>query len=89
MFSYTFQENNERYQIYVAEKYVLVLSLIMFYHKRMTVVYKVIGSIIYSCIYDFICIDYLVIIQHKLCAYDKQILKRSSVIFLGWVLLKE
>ena len=60
MFSYAFQEkHNKVYQISVAEKYVIVLSLIMFYRNRAAVVYKMIGCVIYSFIYNIICLGYL------------------------------
>ena len=49
-----------------------VISLIMFYHNRMTVVYKVIVSVIYSYVDTFICIDYMGILQHKLSTSDKK-----------------
>ena len=60
MFSSAFQEkHNKVYQISVAEKYVIVLSLIMFYRNRAAVVYKMIGYVIYPFIYNIICLDYL------------------------------
>ena len=65
-------KKNEIYQISVAEKYVLVISLIMFYHNRTTVLYKVIVFVIFSFIDNFIFLDYLVILQHKLSAYNNK-----------------
>ena len=58
-----FNKNNKSYQIYVAEKYALVISLIMFYHNRKTVVYKATGSVIYLFVDNYIFVDYLGIIQ--------------------------
>ena len=68
-FFLNFKKNTERYQRSVAEKNVLVLSLIMFYHNKMTVAYKLIGSAIYSFVDNFISLDYRGILQHKLFDY--------------------
>ena len=38
---------------------VSVLSLIMFYENRRIMMYKVIGLVIYTIIYDYICLKYL------------------------------
>ena len=64
-----FKKNIEIYQIFVAEKYLLVISLVMFYYNRTIVLYKLIGSIIYSFIDDFLCLDYLDTAQQKISAY--------------------
>ena len=71
-FNLHFKKNIESYQISVAEKYVLFLSLIMFYHNRTEVIYKLIVSSIYSFIDNFICIDYLGILKTK-SAYDNKL----------------
>ena len=65
-----FKKNIEIYQIFVAEKYVLVISLVMFYYNRTIVLYKLIGSIIYSFIDDFLCLDYLDTAQQNFSAYE-------------------
>ena len=57
MFSSAFQEKMKYIKDMLQKKYVLVLSLIVFYHNRTTVVYKVIGYIIYSFIDNLICLD--------------------------------
>ena len=76
MFSSAFQEkNNEGYQIYIAEKYVLFISLIIFYHNRKTVLYKMIGYVVYLFIDNLIFLDYLGMIQHKLSDYDNKLKK--------------
>ena len=46
--------NIEIHQIYVNKKYVLVISLIMFYDNSTADVYKVIGCFIYSFIYNLL-----------------------------------
>ena len=71
-------------------KYVLAISVIMFYDKSIAVLYKVIISNIYSFINNFLCIDYLGIVQQQLSdfAYNNRLEKRGSMICLGWVFLK-
>ena len=45
----------------------------MVFHNNMkTVLYKVIGSVIYSFIDNFICLDYMGILQHNLSAYNNK-----------------
>ena len=44
----------------------------MFYYNGTEVVYKVIGSVIYSYIDHFLCLEYLGILQQKLSAFDKK-----------------
>ena len=71
----------------LTKKYVSVFSLNFFDHNIKTVVYKVIGYVIYSFIDNFIYLDYMCILQHKLYAYENNVEKRSSMYFLGWVFL--
>ena len=71
MFQSSFQDKFETYQVCVNEKYALFISLIRFYYYRIGVMYKVIGSFIYSSIDNFICIDYLCILHKQLSDYDK------------------
>ena len=90
IFHYIFQEKHWKYQIFVNEKYVLVISLIMFYDNRMAVVYKLIGSVTYSLADNFLCINYLGIVQKKLSdlTYNKSLKREVQWFFLGWVFLK-
>ena len=71
-------------------KYVLVISLIMFYDNRTAVVYKVIVSVIYSSVDHFLCINYLGIVQQKLSdlTYSNRFEKWSSIICLGLLFLE-
>ena len=77
MFQSAFQGKNEIYKGYVAEKYVLVLSLILFYHNTTKCVYKVIVSVIY-----------LGTVQHMLlngstkhCTLNSQLLPMNFILF--------
>ena len=54
------------------KKYALFLSLIIFYDNMTSVVYKVIVSIIYSIIDDFLCLYYLDKLQQKLSDFEKK-----------------
>ena len=67
MFQSSFQDKFETYQVCVNEKYALFISLIRFYYYRIGVMYKVIGSFIYSFIDNLLCISYLGIVQKVLC----------------------
>ena len=60
------------------KKYLSVLSLMMFYHKEKTVVYKLIGSVINEFIDNFICLDYLGILQLFLFSYDNKFEKKFN-----------
>ena len=62
----------------------------MSYYNSIEVVYKVIGSVIYSFIDDLLCRDYMGIVQRNLSAlaYDNCFEKLCSIIFMGWVFLK-
>ena len=60
----------------LTEKYSLVLSLIIIYHNSKMVVYKVVGSVIYSYVGNFICLGYQFILQENLSSYDNK-LKRN------------
>ena len=89
MFQSSFQDKFETYQVCVNEKYALFISLIRFYYYRIGVMYKVIGSFIYSFIDNLLCISYLGIVQKVLCfSLWQQVWKLSSMSFLGWVFLK-
>ena len=70
VFKSAFQGKIEIYQIFVAEKYVLIISLVMFYYNRKIVLYKLIGYIIYSFIDNFLCLDYLDTAKQKFSAYE-------------------
>ena len=48
------------------KKNVSVLSLMMFYENRNTLMYKVIRVVIYNCIDEHICLGYLVLLQETL-----------------------
>ena len=54
------------------KKYVLFISLIILYHSNKSVVFKVMGYVIYSFVNNFICLDYLGILQQKLSAYNNK-----------------
>ena len=89
MISFVFQDKKlKAIKDLLQNKYLLVLSLVMLYHNRNTVVYKVIGCVIYSFIDNSICLDYLGILQYKLSAYDNKFEKRSSINCLAWVFLE-
>ena len=60
------------------KKYLSVLSLMMFYHKEKIVVYKLIGSVINEFIDNFICLDYLGILQLFLFSYDNKFEKKFN-----------
>ena len=47
----------------------------MFYHNKTTVVYKLIGCFIYQFIVNFICLDYLGILQRKLSSEENKFWK--------------
>ena len=49
---------------------IYVLSLIKFYGNRNILVYKVIGAVIYTIIDEYICLDYLDLLQEKLSKHD-------------------
>ena len=57
----------------LTKKYVSVFSLNFFDHNIKTVVYKVIGYVIYSFIDNLICLDYLCILQERLYDYEKKV----------------
>ena len=44
---------------------VSVISLMIFYESRNTFMYKVIGAVIYTIITEYICLDFLVLIQEN------------------------
>ena len=72
MFSFAFKDKTMKAIKDMLQKYLLSLLLMMFYHNRTTAVYKVIWSVIYSFIDDFMCLDYLVVLQNKLSAYNNR-----------------
>ena len=76
IFSTTFKYKNKSYQISVAEKYILVLSFMTFYHNINTIVHKVIVWVIYSSVDNFICLHYLGILHQRLSAYDSKFEKK-------------
>ena len=89
MFSYKFQIKTMKYiKEWPRKKYVSVISLVMFHNNRKAVMYKVIGYDIYLFIDNYICLDYLCILHKNLSAYDNKFEKQSSLICLGWALLK-
>ena len=66
------------------KKYVLFISLIILYHSNKSVVFKVMGYVIYSFVNNFICLDYLGILQQKLSPDDNKFEKLSSMICSSW-----
>ena len=82
------RQNNEIYQISIAEKYVLVISFIIFYHNIKTVLYKVMASVIYSFVGNLICLDYLVILQQNLSAYNNRFGKTKFNDLSGLVIIE-
>ena len=54
----------------LSKKNVSVLSFMMFYDKRKQFTYKVIGSVIYTIIHEYIFVDYLGLLQEKLSKND-------------------
>ena len=67
---------------------VLVISLMIFYENRTKVMYKVIGSVIYTIIHECICLDYLGLFQKPFP--NRTIFSKilSSTICLGWEYLR-
>ena len=59
----------------------------MLYENRKNM-YKNIGAVIYAIIDDYICNDYLSLLQEKLSKYDNNFEKPGSSIFLGWQYLR-
>ena len=63
-------QDHEDYQNIVDEKSVNVISLVMLYDHRDTIMFRVLGYDIYTIINKFICIDFLCLIQYKLSKHD-------------------
>ena len=60
----------------------------MFYNNIKTAVYKVIGSVIYSSIDNFICLDYLGIVHKHFSAYNNKFETTRSNDLYGFVIPK-
>ena len=56
----------------------------MFYDNRELMMNIVIGAVIYTIIDDYICLDYLGLLQAKLSKHDNKFEDTKSNIFLGW-----
>ena len=69
-FSSAFKDKNKKLSKICYRKYLLVLFFIIFYHNSNTVVYEVIGYIIYTSIDNFICLDFLGVLQQNVSSYD-------------------
>ena len=61
-----------------------VISLMTFYDNRNSLMYKFIGAVIYTIIYEYIHHDYMGLLQEKLSKHDNNFKIPSSAIFLGW-----
>ena len=70
--------NNE-----LSKSYVSVISLIMFYESRNKLRYKVVGSVVYTIIDEYIYLDYLASIQDKLSKHDNNFKKTKFKSFSG------
>ena len=55
----------------------------MFYDIRTELVYKVIGSVIYSFIENFLCLHYLGILQQKSSVFEKK--TKNEIEWFVWV----
>ena len=74
MFSSKFKDKIMKYIKDMSQKICISSLINYFYHNRMTVVNKVIGSSIYSSIDTLIYIGYMgILILHKLSAYDNKL----------------
>ena len=62
---------------------VTVISLIVYYKGRNTVVFKVLVPVIYTIPDKFVCLDYLGFHQDKLSKHEKYLATNYLVIFLG------
>ena len=56
----------------LTKSYVSVISFLMFYDNMKTMVYKVIGAVIYTIIDNYICLDYLGILQDQLSKHENK-----------------
>ena len=68
----------------ISKNNVSVISLIVFHENRTILMYNVIGVVMYTIIDDYICLDYLGLLQAKLSKHDNNFQKPSSTIFIGW-----
>ena len=57
---------------------VTVLSLTMFYENSDTVIFRVLGSVVYTIIDNYICLDYMFLFQYKLFKHDRNFENKLS-----------
>ena len=55
----------------------------MLYYDRETIMFSVLEYIIYNIVDNFICLDYMCLIQNKLSKHNKSLEKQGIMIFLG------
>ena len=58
-----------------------VISLLVFYENRKTMIFKVLGSVIYCLMDNYICVDYLWLQQGLLYFPQKDLNPPHSIIF--------
>ena len=61
-----------------------VISLMMLYDHRKTIMFRVIIDVINTSVDNYICLGYLVMIQDKLSKHDNKFEKTKFKYFLGW-----
>ena len=63
---------------YLSKNNVSVISLIVFHENRTILMYNVIGVVMYTIIDDYICLDYLDLLQEKLKNHGNNFEKTNS-----------
>ena len=58
-----------------------VISLVMFYENRKSIIFKVLGSVVYCITENYICADYLYLHQYKVYLEYKGYRTQHSMIF--------
>ena len=88
MFSTVFELVFQEINAIIQTKTVKVMSMMMLYHNRYGIHYKVIGSIFYTFLDRYVCLDYLGIFQRQLSFFDNTLAKTKFNNFQDLVFLK-
>ena len=68
-------------------KTVKVLPMMMFYHSRDNIHYKVVGTDVYT-VYHYLRLDYLRIVRQQLSLFGNMVAKTKFNIFQDYIFLK-
>ena len=83
MFVSYFQKTLKCIKIVVMKNNVTFISLMMFYNNRKEIMFRVLGSIVYTIIDNLICLYYVCLFQDKLSKHNRNF-EKISTICLGW-----